>query len=91
MRIILDTDKKTITVPWNYSDKLAEMNRIIAESGATDAKKLDFNNYIDDIWRYAMDNSDERLKTAQKPVRKGAKSAPAMSVSVANTVTEENK
>ena len=91
MRIILDTDKKTITVPWNYSDKLAEMNRIIAESGATDAKKLDFKNYIDDIWRYAMDNTDERLKNAQKQVRKGAKSEPAQSVSVANTVTEENK
>ena len=22
MRIILDTEKKTITVPWNYTDKL---------------------------------------------------------------------
>ena len=31
MRIILDTDKKTITVPWNYSDKLEAMNKIIVE------------------------------------------------------------
>lgn len=33
MRIILDTDKKTITVPWNYAQKLDEMNRIVAEAG----------------------------------------------------------
>ena len=91
MRIILDTDKKTITVPWNYSDKLAEMNRIIAESGATDAKKLDFKNYIDDIWKFAMENSDERLKTAQKPVRKGTKTGAAVGVNVINTVAEEKK
>lgn len=26
MRIILDTDKKTITVPWNYQQKLDEIN-----------------------------------------------------------------
>ena len=26
MRIILDTDKKLITVPWNYAAKLDEMN-----------------------------------------------------------------
>ena len=24
MRVILDTDKKTITVPWNYQKKLKE-------------------------------------------------------------------
>ena len=68
MRIILDTDKKTITVPWNYSDKLAQMNKIIAEAGGE--KKLDFINYIDDIWKYAIENSDECLKTANKPNRK---------------------
>ena len=27
MRITLDTDKKTITVPWNCTDKLAAMNQ----------------------------------------------------------------
>ena len=31
MRIILDTDKKTITVPHNYQQKLNEMNKLIAE------------------------------------------------------------
>ena len=69
MRIILDTDKKTITVPWNYSDKLATMNKIIAEAGGE--KKLDFVEYINDIWKYAIENSDECLKTASKPNRKG--------------------
>ena len=68
MRIILDTDKKTITVPWNYSDKLAQMNKIIEEAGGE--KKLDFVNYIDDIWKFAIENSDACLKTAQKPNRK---------------------
>lgn len=68
MRIILDTDKKTITVPWNYSDKLASMNKIIADAGG---EKLDFVQYINDIWKYAIENSDECLKTATKPNRKG--------------------
>ena len=27
MRIILDTEKKTITVPWNYQQKLDELNK----------------------------------------------------------------
>ena len=31
MRIILDTDKKTITVPHNYQQKLNDMNDLIAE------------------------------------------------------------
>ena len=31
MRIILDTDKRTITVPWNYSEKLEAMNKMIME------------------------------------------------------------
>ena len=30
MRIILDTDKKTITVPHNYQQKLNDMNKLIA-------------------------------------------------------------
>lgn len=31
MRIILDTDKKTITVPWNYQEKLDTLNKLIME------------------------------------------------------------
>ena len=67
MRVILDTDKKTITVPWNYTDKLAAMN--IREAMGKDAKELDFKQYIDDCWNYAMDHSDTQLKTAAKPIK----------------------
>ena len=35
VKIILDTDKKTITVSYNYTDKLAEINRIAQEYGGT--------------------------------------------------------
>lgn len=70
MRVILDTDKKTITVPWNYQDKLNAMNKIIQEAGGDGAKMLDFKGYINDIWNYAMANSDSCLKTADKPMKK---------------------
>ena len=69
MRIILDTEKKTITVPWNYSDKLEAMNKTIREAMGDEAKTLDFKNYIDDCWKYAMEHSDSLLKTGQKPTR----------------------
>ena len=42
MRIILDTDKKTITVPWNYQSKLDEINRIIDEVSGDPNKKKTF-------------------------------------------------
>jgi hypothetical protein len=70
MRIILDTDKRTITVPWNYSDKLDAMNKIIMEATGDKDKKKTFTGYIDEIWREAIENSDSQLKTAQKPTRK---------------------
>ena len=69
MRIILDTDKKTVTVPWNYSDKLAEMNQAIRDAMGDEAKTLDFKGYLENCWKYAMDHSDTNLKTAQKPKR----------------------
>jgi len=70
MRIILDTEKKTITVPWNYAQKLDEMNRIVAAAGGTDAKKWDFKNYISEAWEYAIEHSDTCLKVADKPAKK---------------------
>lgn len=70
MRIILDTEKKTITVPWNYTDKLAAMNKTIKEAMGEQAKTLDFKGYLDDCWKYAMEHSDEQLKTAQKPTKR---------------------
>lgn len=70
MRIILDTDKKTITVPWNYAQKIEEMNKIVKASGATDAKVWDFKNLIQEAWDHAMANTDTCLIVAQKPKRK---------------------
>ena len=45
MRIILDTDKRTITVPWNYQAKLDEINRIIMEVSDDEEKKKTYGNY----------------------------------------------
>ncbi|MDD6800464.1 MAG: hypothetical protein PUE85_08645 [Firmicutes bacterium] len=73
MRIILDTDKKTITVPWNYAQKIDEMNRIVTEAGGDNAKKWDFKNYIESIWAYCIKNSDTCLKVADKPAKKDPK------------------
>ena len=31
MRVILDTDKKTITLPWNYREKLEAYNKMVMD------------------------------------------------------------
>ena len=67
MKIVLDTDKKTITVPWNYTAKLEEINRMVKEFGGDGAKAKTFSGYIDECWQYAMDHSDTQLKTAARP------------------------
>lgn len=68
MRIILDTDKKTITVPWNYTEKLKAMNDIISEAtGGDETKHKTFDGYLKEIWEYAMAHSDTQIKTAPKP------------------------
>ena len=67
MRIILDTDKKTITVPWNYSAKLEAINTMIRDAVGDDSKKKTFSGYLNECWNYAMEHSDTNLKTAQKP------------------------
>ena len=69
MKIILDTDKKTITVPYNYSEKLAEINRIAQEFGGKDVEKQTFTGYINKIWQECMADSDRHVVTAQKPNR----------------------
>ena len=50
MKIILDTDKKTITVPWNYTVKLEEINRLVKEFGGPDAKIKTFSGYLNECW-----------------------------------------
>lgn len=68
MRIILDTDKKIITVPWNYATKLEELNKIIKQGGGT--KKYDFKSYLDEMWGECMADTDTHLKVAEKPNNK---------------------
>ena len=70
MRIILDTDKKTITVPWNYQAKLDEINRIIMEVSDDETKKKTFTGYIDELWKDCIKDSDKCVVTADKPFRK---------------------
>lgn len=45
------------------------MNHIIREAMGDEAETLDFKNYNDDCWKYAMERSDSLLKTGQKPTR----------------------
>lgn len=70
MRIILDTDNKTITVPWNYQQKLDEYNQMVMEISGDESKKKTFTSFIDEIWKDCMAHSDKCLKTGQKPQRK---------------------
>lgn len=67
MRIILDTDKKTITVPWNYQQKLEEYNDMVMQISGDPNKKKSFKGFIDDIWRECMEDSDKHLITGKKP------------------------
>ena len=70
MRIILDTDKKTITVPWNYQKRLEEINKIAKEYGGSEEfKPQTFTGYIDSIWRECIADSDNCVITAQRRVK----------------------
>ena len=53
MRIILDTDKKTITVPMEVT--------------GDETKKKTFKGYINDIWNECMNDSDKHVVTGKKP------------------------
>lgn len=69
MRIILDTDKKTITVPWNYQQKLEEYNNMVMEISGDEEKCKTFTSYIDDIWQECIKKSDRCVKTGKQPVK----------------------
>ena len=70
MRIILDTDKKQIIVPWNYQQKLDEINEIIMEVSNDPEKKKTFTGYINEIWEDCIKNSDKCVVKGDKPFRK---------------------
>jgi len=69
MRIILDTDKKTITVPWNYQKKLEEMNNMIMQLTGDASKKKTFSGYIIECWNEAIKDTDNNLIVGQKPIK----------------------
>ena len=70
MRIILDTDKKTITVPWNYQQKLEEYNKLVLEISNDKTKCKTFTSYINDIWKECIEYSDKCVMTGKKPAKK---------------------
>ena len=70
MRIILDTDKKIITVPHNYQQKLNEMNKLIAEYSDGKKEPETFTGYIDKMWNYCIEHSDQCVITGKKPASK---------------------
>lgn len=67
MRIILDTDKKTITVPWNYQAKLEEYNGLVMKISGDASKKKTFTGFIDEIWSDCIKDSDKCVVTGKKP------------------------
>lgn len=69
LRIIIDTGKKTVTVPWNYAAKLEEINRIIKD--CVGAKQYPFKTCLEASWKVCMDDTDKHLKVADKPSHKG--------------------
>ena len=66
-------DTKTITVPWNYQDKLDAINQVIMDATHDESKKKTFTGYIDEIWKEAIADSDKGVKTGKKPVKKEKK------------------
>ena len=68
MRIILDTDKKQIIVPWNYAQKISEINQIIVDGGGS--KKYTFGSYLQENWDACMADTDKHLIVADKPIKK---------------------
>lgn len=68
MRIIWDTDKKTITVPWNYAQKLEEINKIIKQGCGN--KTYTFTSFLEEMWSECMNDTDAHLKVTEKPGKK---------------------
>ncbi len=73
MKIILDTDTRTIIVPWNYCAKLDEMNKLITRVTGDSSKNLSFSGFADECWREAMEDPENRMKIAEKPIKKKIK------------------
>ena len=63
-------DKKTITVPHNYQQKLNEMNKLIAEYSGGAMQPKTFTGYIDEIWKECIKNSDQCVVNGKKHASK---------------------
>ena len=70
MRIILDTENKTITVPWNYQQKLDNYNQMVMEISNDESKKKTFISFMYDIWEECIKDSDRCVVTGKKPEKK---------------------
>ena len=70
MRIILDTENKTITVPWNYQKKLDESNKMVMEISNDESKKKTYISIMNDIWEECIKDSDRCVVTGKKPEKK---------------------
>ena len=70
MRITFDTKTKEIKVPYNYAEKLAEINDIRKNAGA---EPFSFNEYLKVSFEECMSNTDKNLKVASVPASKRKK------------------
>ena len=69
MKVILDTDKRTVTVPYNYAEKVDEINRIAREFGGATTEPMKPLEYIQRIWNECMSDTETCLVVAPKPIR----------------------
>ena len=69
MKIILDTDKKTITVPYNCAEKLAQINRIAQDFGGDNVAELTLTDYMSRVWQECMRDPEKHIVTGKKPNR----------------------
>lgn len=65
----MDKPLSSASVPWNYTNKLDEINRMVKEYGGPDAKIKTFSGFLNECWEEAMAHSDTQLKTAPRPVK----------------------
>ena len=60
---------------WNYREKLEAYNKMVMDISGDESKKKNFKSFVDDVWKECMANSDNCLKTADKPKKDGGKKA----------------
>lgn len=70
MRITFDTKTKIIQVPYNYAEKLAEINDIRKNAGA---EPFSFNEYLKVTFEEIMKDTDNNLKVGAVPASKRKK------------------